>query len=325
MTAPHILHTIILNWRTPALTLAAAEAALEAMEGIAGGITIVDNDSGDGSEAQLAAEAAARGWTAGGRLAVVGSGHNGGFGAGNNFAIRRGLPDGRQADLIYLLNSDAMPAPDAIRALIAHLDAHPEAGIACSRLHGPAGDHHDTAFRFPSIAGEFEATARTGPVTRWLARHVVALPRPQVSGRVDWSAGASMMIRQAVIDEIGDFDEGFFLYFEETDLCRRAAARGWQTHYVVESEVVHVGSASTGMKTWARVPDYWYASHDRYFRKHHGRRGALAAAMAHVAGGGLWRLRCLIERRAPGVPPGHLSRMARGAVARAVRPERKTP
>ena len=61
MTAPHVLHTIILNWRTPALTLAAAEAALEAMEGIAGGITIVDNDSGDGSEAQLAAEAAARG------------------------------------------------------------------------------------------------------------------------------------------------------------------------------------------------------------------------------------------------------------------------
>lgn len=322
---PHVLHTVILNYRTPDLTLAAAAAALREAEGIEGGITIVDNDSRDGSLEFMTAEAAARGWTAGGRLAVVGSGRNGGFGAGNNFAIRRGLPDGRAADLVYLLNSDAIPQPGAIRALIAHLDAHEQAGIAASRLHGPDGAPHQTAFRFPSVPGEFEATIRTGPITRLLARHVVALPQPQLSGRVDWSAGASMMIRQAVLDQVGDFDEGFFLYFEETDLCRRAAAAGWETHYVVESEVEHIGSASTGMKTWARVPDYWYASHNRYFTKHHGRRGALAAALAHASGGALWRLRCLIERRAPGIPSGHLTRMTRNALTRAVEPWKDRP
>lgn len=321
----HVLHTVILNYRTADLTLAAAEAALRETEGIAGGITIVDNDSGDGSLERMTAEAEARGWTADGRLSVVGSGRNGGFGAGNNHAIRRGVPGGQVADLVFLLNSDAIPQPGAIRALIAHLDAHPRAGIACSRLRGTDGAPHQTAFRFPSVPGEFEATIRTGPVTRLLARHVVALPRVRVSGRVDWSAGASMMIRQAVLDQVGDFDEGFFLYFEETDLCRRAAAAGWETHYVVESEVEHIGSASTGMKTWARVPDYWYDSHNRYFTKHHGRMGALAAALAHASGGALWRLRCLIQRRDPGIPPGHLTHMTRHALTRALQPPKDLP
>lgn len=312
------LHTIILNWRSADMTLDAATAAVTAMQGIDGAITIVDNDSGDGSLERMTAGVAARagqpGWD---RVAVVPSGRNGGFGAGNNFAIRRGLPDGGgRPDLTYLLNSDAMPRADAIRALIDHLDRHPRAGIACSRLQGPDGVPHSSAFRFPSAAGEFEAAARTGPISRLLRRAVVAMPQPERSMPVDWSAGASMMIRQDVLDQVGLFDETFFLYFEETDLCRRAAAAGWQTHYVAESLVVHIGSASTGMKEWSRVPDYWYDSRRHYFSKHHGRGGAAAATMAHVAGGALWRLRCALTRRPADTPPDHLRRL----VAHAMRP-----
>ena len=68
---------------------------------------------------------------------------------------------------------------------------------------------------------------------------------------------------------------------------RRAADAGWQTHYVLESVVEHIGSVSTGMKTWRRVPDYWYDSRRRYLEKHHGRAGALAATVAALAGDGL--------------------------------------
>ena len=254
MPDPTLL-TIVLNWRTPAMTLEAAEAALREMAGIAGGLIIVDNNSQDGSFETMAAAAEARGWTEGGRVRVLQSGRNGGFGAGNNAGIRAGLARGAAPDYVYLLNSDAFPDPGAIRALLDHLEAHPEVGLAGSYIHGPDGEPHLTAFRFPSLWSEFEGAARTGPITRLLARHVVPLPIPERTVPVDWLAGASVMMRRRALDEIGLFDERFFLYFEETDLCRRARAAGWPTAYVRESEVTHIGSVSTGMKTWARTPE----------------------------------------------------------------------
>jgi GT2 family glycosyltransferase len=311
------LLTVIVNWRTADMTLAAAAAALAAMEGIEGAVTIVDNDSGDGSEEALRRAVAARGWS---RVRVLQAGRNGGYGAGNNAGIRAGLPGGARPDLIYVLNSDAFPAPDAIRALIAHLAAHPRAGIAGSFIHGTDGTPHHTAFRFPSVAGEFEGAARLGPVTRLLRDRVVAMPIPEASTRVDWLAGASLMIRREVLDRTGLFDEGFFLYFEETDLCRRARDAGWETHYVVESRVAHVGSASTGMKDWARTPPYWFDSRWRYFVKAHGRGAALAATAAHLAGGLLWRVRAALTGRPRRDPPHFLRDLAAHALRHAFAP-----
>lgn len=289
---------VILNWRTAEMTLKAAQAAMVAMEGVDGAITLVDNDSGDGSFETM--QQAAAGWP---RVRVLQSGRNGGYGAGNNFGIRAGLPDGSAPDYVYVLNSDAFPAPDAIRRLVEHLDAHPDVGFAGSFIHGEDGAPHTTAFRFPSIASEFEGAARTGPITRLLRRHVVAPALPEKTGRVDWLAGASVLMRRRMLDQIGLFDEGFFLYFEETDLFRRAARAGWSADYVRESRVMHIGSVSTGMKEWRRVPDYWFASRRRYFEKNHGRAYALAATAAHVAGLAVHGLRVLVQRREWQAPP----------------------
>jgi N-acetylglucosaminyl-diphospho-decaprenol L-rhamnosyltransferase len=304
--------TVILNWRSAAMTLQATEAALVAMEHIAGEIIVVDNDSGDGSFEQMTAHVADQNWT---RVRVVQSGRNGGFGAGNNVGFRAGLQDGTRPDYLFILNSDAFPAPDAISILLNHLESHPEAGFAGSRLHGldtdrPDGDVHSTAFRFPSILSEFEGAIRFGPVTRLLNRHVLSLPIPDRTVAVDWLAGAAMMIRRSVLDEIGLFDETFFLYFEETDLCRRAARRGHQTHYVRESEVIHIGSVSTGMKKWTRVPGYWFDSRLHYFVKNHGRFYAAMATLAHLAGGSLHWLRCALTGAKRADPPHFLRTMA---------------
>lgn len=308
------LLTVILNWRTPAMTLRAAEAALREMDGIEGAITIVDNDSGDGSEAALREGAAARGWPEA-RVRVLQAGRNGGYGAGNNVGIRAGLPNGDRPDLVYVLNSDAFPDPGAIRALVRYLDRTSRAAFAGSYIHGPDGDPHLTTFRFPSIASEFEGAARLGVVSRLLARRAVPVPIPVASGRIDWLAGASLMMRRDVLDRIGLFDEGFFLYFEETDLCLRAKRAGWQTHFVRGSSITHVGSASTGMKEWSRVPDYWYDSRLRYFAKNHGAGTAAAATAAHVAGGLLHRLRMGLSGRRADDPPGYLRRLARHDLA----------
>jgi hypothetical protein len=301
--------TVILNWRTADMTLRSLAAARAAMAGVDGAITVVDNDSGDGSFEVISA--AVEALPPGVPVRVIQSGRNGGFGAGNNAGIRAGLPGGARPDYVYLLNSDAFPAPDAIRALRDHLDGHPATGLAGSFIHGTDGVPHRTAFRFPSAAGEFEAAVRFGPVSRLLRQRIVAQPIPERTCRVDWLAGASLMMRMDVLDRIGLFDEGFFLYFEETELCRRAARAGWTTDYVVESRVAHIGSVSTGMKGWRRVPGYWLDSRWRYFTTVHGVPYAILATLAALAGGALWRLRCALTGRDRVDPPGFLRDMAR--------------
>lgn len=305
------LLTVILNWRTADMTLQAVSSALNALQGIDGALVIVDNLSGDGSFERIREQVRARGWDKGPQsVRVLQSGRNGGFGAGNNFGIRAGLIDGARPDFVYILNSDAFPDRGAIKALMDHLATHPATGFAGSYIYGEDGAPHRTAFRFPSIAAEFEAQVRFGPISRLLRRHIVARPIPHATTGVDWLAGASLMMRQSVLDDIGLFDETFFLYFEETDLCRRAALAGWPTDYVVESRVQHIGSVSTGMKKWARIPQFWLDSRLHYFVKNHGRPFAIAATVAHLAGGGLWRLRLLVQAKDRGDPPHYLRDMA---------------
>lgn len=336
--------TVILNWRTADMTLRSAAAALRAMAGMPGALTIVDNDSGDGSFETLCAEVVARGWDKGEiPVRVIQSGRNGGFGAGNNVGIRAGLPadfpGGTRPDYIYILNSDAFPDsgpdpgsdpgsdPGAIRVLYDHLNANPNTGFAGSYIHGEDGTPHRTAFRFPSVLGEFESSVRFGPISRLLANHVVAQPIPSATTRVDWLAGASLMMRQDVLDAIGLFDETFFLYFEETELCHRAAVAGYPTDYVRESRIMHIGSVSTGMKTWRRMPGYWFDSRLYYFTKVHGRGYAALATISLIFGSMLWRLRLLIHRKDRGDPPCFL----RDLIAHAARaylwrsPQNKVP
>lgn len=305
MSHPTVL-TVVLNYKTAEMTLRAVEAVKDAMDGLSGGIAIVDNDSQDGSFEMLSGEVASRDWDAEGRVRVIKSPRNGGFGAGNNVGIRAGLADGSAPDYVYILNSDAFPAPDALRILLDHLEATPETGFAGSYIHGPDGDTHLTSFRFPSIASEFEGSIHFGPVSRLLRKYRVPIETPTETRTVDWLAGASMLMRQSVLDEIGLFDETFFLYFEETDLCLRARRAGHQTDYVPASKVAHIGSVSTGMKTWRRVPGYWFDSRWHYFSKNHGTLYAITATLAHVAGGALHRLRCLLTGRRPNDPPRFL-------------------
>jgi len=286
-TVPKVL-TVVLNFKTPELTLRAVEAALREMEGLAGGITVVDNDSGDGSYEALVKGVEERGWS---RVRVLQSGQNGGYGAGNNFGLRQGLPDGSSPDYIYILNSDAFPESGAIRVLAEYLMAHPEVGFAGSRLHGDDGAYHQTAFRFPTVFSEFEGAAATGPISRLLRRYTVPLPEPREAQTVDWMAGASIMIRHRTFEETGGFDERFFLYFEETDLCLRARRAGWSCVYLPQSRVMHIGSVSTGMKTWKRMPLFWFDSRLWYFTKNHGVLYAALATVAYVAGASISGLR----------------------------------
>jgi hypothetical protein len=287
------LLAVLLNWRTPDMTLRALDALVPEIRAIPGArICVVDNDSRDGSLDKLTEGVRTRGLTD--LVDVVDSGHNGGFGFGNNVGIRRGLAAGAQ--YIYLLNSDAFPDPGAVQELVRYLDAHPEHGIAGSYIHGTDGHPHETAFRFPSLWSEVDRGLRLGPVSRLLKQHV------------DWLAGASMMMRASMVEQVGMFDETFFLYFEETDLCLRARRAGWRIAYVRTSSVAHIGSATTGMKdTKKPMPSYMFASRRHYLLKNHGRAYLWACNAAYAATALTFRARRVVQRKEDPDRPHELS------------------
>ena len=300
------LLAVILNYKTPDMTLESLAALMRELAPYPDArVTIVDNDSRDGSYEKLSAAVAERGLAK--RVRVVASEYNGGFAYGNDFAIEAAL---RQEDLpeyVYLLNSDAFPDAGCVRALVDFLDGHGEVGIAGSYVHGPEPVPHQTAFRFHSLQSELESTLGVGVVSRLLDRWVVALPLPTETRQVDWLAGASMLVRRQVFEDVGLLDDAFFMYFEETDFCLRARRAGWTTWYVVESSVTHIGAASTGLKDKSRrTPPFWFASRRTFFLKNHGRPALWAANLLYVLGASLRRLRCWIQRRPLDDFPGHL-------------------
>jgi len=306
------VQAIILNWRTPDMTIDAVDAALRELARVDGEwcLTVVDNDSQDGSYEKLRKHAEAQGeaWA---NVEVLQSGHNGGFGAGNNFGIRHGMRKDSPPEYVYILNSDAFPDESAIRILVEHLDAHADVGAVGSYIHGTDGAPHVTAFRFPTVWSELEGSLRLGVLTKALADHVVPMGIPEQTQDVDWCAGASLMVRRSVLEEVGLFDESFFLYFEETDLCRRIRGAGHRIVYVRESSVAHVGSVSTGMKTWKKVPEYWFDSRRHYLLKNHGRAYLAAATTARAVGTAVWQVRRRLQGKEEEDPPGLLPGLVR--------------
>ena len=210
MSYPRLL-VIVLNYRTPEMTLRAACAVLGDLPP-GGEVVIVDNASGDKSEVILQSGIEENRWQD--QVRVILSSVNGGFGAGNNVGIRAGMAGGVKPDFVYIVNSDAFVDAGATQLLLDHMIAHPKAGFAGSHVRGEDGKAHHTAFRFPSIASEFEGAVRLGVISRLLSKSTVPIPIPQKTRQVDWVAGASVMMRMEMLDEIGLFDEEYFLYFE---------------------------------------------------------------------------------------------------------------
>lgn len=300
------LLTVLLNYKTPDMTLDALRSLLRELGPYPDArVTLVDNDSRDGSYEKLRTAVEDAGWSD--RVTVVASDYNGGFAYGNNFAIAPALESTDLPDYIYLLNSDAFPDEGCVRELVDFLDAHPDVGIAGSYVHGPEPAPHETAFRFPTWQSELEATLGLGIVSKLLDRYLVALPLPKESRPVDWLAGASMLIRRQVFEDVGLMDDTYFLYYEETDFCLRARRANWPTWYIVESSVTHIGSASTGMKDKSKpTPTYWYASRRHFFRKNYGRLALWIANLAFVLGSTVRRIRYRLTDLKPHDPDGHL-------------------
>jgi GT2 family glycosyltransferase len=201
---------------------------------------------------------------------VYETGSNRGFGAACNEGLRLA-----STEFVLICNPDVRPSPDALELLVGALSRRPTAAIA-----GAACDRPGYARRFSTIGGNV-----WGFLPGWLQRRLKRLSpeAPVESGDahvVDYVVGAFMLCRVAALREVDGFDERFFLYSEEEDLCRRLAQCGWQTLLLPEVDVAHEDRGSSEGVEQAVMASFYLHSVYRYYRKH---RSRLYAELARCA------------------------------------------
>ena len=249
------LSVSIVNTNSRALLL----ACLESLAGTDAEIVVLDNASEDGS-----ADAARERFP---DVRVIAQAHRAGFGANHNTVIR--ATTGRY---VYVLNEDTTAGDWGFEALTAYLDDHPRVAALGPRIVYPDGRLQDSAWRFPTPLVSTISLATLG-------RLGVTQSRGDAPRAVDWVTGAAVMLRREALDEVGLFDENFFLYSEEVDLQARLHRAGWDVHYFPGVSVVHHESQFSADIPERRINEMWRSRH-RYWQKHHSGAGARIAALA---------------------------------------------
>ncbi len=290
---------IVVNYRTPDRVCALLDSIVETGS-LPLGLVIVDNASGDGGVEAIQAHVETRALSS--WVRVYGLEENLGFAGGNNAAIERGRAVWPDAEAWFLLNPDTLVKKGTIAELDAVLRENPRAGIVGSQLEDPAGSPECAGHVGDGPMWQLATAASSRWVDRLLGRAFERVVAPPATRRCDWVSGAALMVRDAALRDVGPMDDRFFLYFEEVDFCRRVRRARWQVWLVPSSRVVHFEGSSTGIST-GRVPAYWFASRRRYFRKHFGTTGLVAADVAWLAGRGVRLISNLVTGRRVGALP----------------------
>lgn len=247
------LSVIVVSYQTREMTRRCLETLKEQSCGLRLETIVVDNGSTDGSLEMLNAFPGIR---------VIALERNIGFGPANNRALAEAA--GRY---FVLLNSDAFLQPQALRRAFDHMEKTPDAGAGGGRLSGPDGTPQPSAWRFPLPWRDFL-------VYSGIAARMPHSPAARAAS-VDWVPGAFLILRPEALRKAGLFDERFFLYYEEVDLCRRLKAAGYSVWFWPDVEVVHVGGESAkkitaALSESARRAALWrFRSECLYYRKHH--------------------------------------------------------
>jgi len=274
------LAAIVLNYRTPRLVLDCLETLLPQLDPARDVAVVVDNASGDGSADAIGRAISERGWKG---VRLVEAERNAGFAAGNNVGIRAAT-----AGAYLLLNSDTLVRPGAVARLLETLEANPGAGIVSPRLEWPDGTPQISCFRLHNPWSELIYAAGTGPIRKLLERWDVPLSVSDAPCDVPWTTFAAVMIRAAVLDEVGLLDEGFFMYYEDEDYCRRVGRAGWRVRYEPAARIVHLRGGTSPVKALGaerkRRPRYYYTARSRCFRKAYGPLGLFAANVLYSVG-----------------------------------------
>jgi GT2 family glycosyltransferase len=181
-------------------------------------------------------------------------------------------------DLVLVANPDAIPAPEAVGLLRAFIAERPRCGIAGPQMLDPDGSWQPSRRRFPTVGGTVVRRTplrRLRPPLEHQRDHYLLDERPSEPVEADWMLGGFLLLRRAMLDELGGFDEGFRMYGEEIDLCYRAARAGWERWYVPAAVVHHRWDALTDHAFLTRRTLWHWRGMLRFVRKHPERLRAL--------------------------------------------------
>ena len=261
---------VIVSYNTRMLTLAAVASARAAVAGLDARVIVADNGSADGTAKAVRAAFP--------DVAVLENPDNPGYGA----AINRAAATERSSHLCAM-NADVVLEPGSLATLRRFLAANRGCGVVGPALAYPDGTPQPSAKRFPTLGlalGEVLGVHALAPRNRWRARFYYDDRDLSRDADVDTISGAVMMLSTDAFEAVRGFDEGFRMYFEETDLCRRLRDRGRSVALCPAAVAVHRHGASTE-QTSVRQVEY-YLSYVRYLRKHHGRAAAAVLRTAVV-------------------------------------------
>jgi N-acetylglucosaminyl-diphospho-decaprenol L-rhamnosyltransferase len=204
-------------------------------------IVVVDNASRDGS-----LEAAVR---ADPEVEVVQTGANLGYGSAANRGAARVTGD------LLMINPDAVLEPGALKAMEAVLEDAPDVGIVGPRIENPDGTLYPSARTFPAMRDALghAFVGLVAPRNRFTRRYRMLDWDHAVAARVDWVSGAAFLARRTCFDAIGGFDEAYFMYGEDVDICWRAHRAGWAVAYEPGARVVHVQGVSTDLTPYRMI------------------------------------------------------------------------
>jgi N-acetylglucosaminyl-diphospho-decaprenol L-rhamnosyltransferase len=234
---------VTVSFNTRDLLADCLESALSGLErsSLVGEVWVVDNASTDGSADMVRQRFPT--------IQLVAHDENLGFAAGNNLALRSmGLGEKSRPRHVLFLNPDTRVVDDALGVMVRFLDSTPVAGAVGARLvHGDGSLQH-SAFTFPGLMQillDFFPLHHRLVDSRINGRYSRQLYEAGEPFAVDHPLGAALMVRARTLAQVGSFDEHFFMYCEEIDLCRRMGAAGWQIYCVPQAEIVHLVGQST--------------------------------------------------------------------------------
>jgi GT2 family glycosyltransferase len=236
-----LVYVLLLNWNSWEYTTECL-ASLQNLEYGNWKVLVIDNGSTDGSPQRIREHFA--------ETEVLELGANLGFARGNNAGIPLALQRG--ADYVWLLNNDATADPAALRAMVEKAEEDPRVGAVGSAIYGMSNPE-----RLQAWGG--------GHINFWLGRGRHFL-KPVADEKLDFITGASLLLKQDVLESIGLLDEGFFLYWEDSDYCFRMRRAGWRLAVAADSKVWHEESA-TIRKNPARLDMYFNRSAVRFFER----------------------------------------------------------
>ena len=262
---PLDVSVVIISFNTRDLLRECLQTVLRE-QGVSFEVIVVDNASRDGSLEMVLREFPT--------VLAIPVSANLGFAAANNVAFQRAR--GRH---VVLLNSDAFLTPGTLSKSVALMDASPDTGLAGGRLAGRDGCWQPSARLFPSLLNDFlslTGLAARFPRSRFFGRADRTWASQMEPTETDWVPGAYSIIRRDALEQVGHFDESFFLYYEEVDLCRRLKSAGFKVRYWPELHVIHIGGESSRQvrrlslsSSGSQLTLWRMRSALLYYRKHH--------------------------------------------------------